>query len=184
MDGIDWFFLPALISAASTALTAAAPWVAGASAAVGAYGAIKAGKQQSASLKGQAAAAETEARIAELGVKQTAARRTEALMADIGAIRARRATQNVGANSGSAVVAEKAYEKEYLQSMRSEILNQRYGIVSRLTSAAGLRAGAKGAMLSGYASAVGSLAGGFASFGSTSGPSAKNMTYAQKVARG
>lgn len=123
----------------------------------------QAGRQQAASLKGQAAAQELEARVAELGVKQTAARRMEALLADLGAIRTRRATQNVGVG-GSALVAEKGYEKEYLQALRADILNQRYGIVSRNTNAAALRQGAKATMTSTYAGMFGDVARGFGNF--------------------
>lgn len=125
---------------------------------------IQAGRQQSASLKSQAASAEMEARIAELGVKQTAARRMEGLLADLGAIQTRRATQNV-AVGGSGLVAEKAYEKEYLTGLRSDILNQRYGIVARRSNAASLRAGASAANISGYAGAISTLSGGFQRWG-------------------
>jgi hypothetical protein len=147
-------------------------WLAAAAASsfVGAGLSIKAGKQQAQSMADQAAAAEMEARVAGIDIKQTQARRTEALVADLGAIRARRATMNVGATSASAISAEKGYEKEYLQSLRSDILAKRYGVVSRLTSARGLRIGAKGAMISGYASAAGNLAQGFSQIAST-GPS-------------
>ena len=124
---------------------------------------IAGGYQQSKSLKSQAATQEMEARVAELGVKQTTARRMEALVADLGAIRTKRATQNVG-TGGSALVAEKGYEKEYLRSLRSDILNQRYGIVAQRSNAASLRQGAKAAVTSGYAGAVSSLGSGFSSF--------------------
>lgn len=120
-------------------------------------------RQQSASLKGQAAAADLEAKVAELGVKQTAARRMEALLADLGAIRTKRATQNVGVG-GSAMVAEKAYEKEYLTALRADILNQRYGIVNKNTEAGALRSGARATMLSAYAGITGDIARGFGNF--------------------
>lgn len=138
-------------------------WTAVASTAISTGFQIAGAKQQSASLKSQAATQEMEARVAELGVKQTAARRMESLVADLGAIRTRRATQNVGVG-GSALVAEKGYEKDYLRSLRSDILNQRYGIVAANSNAASLRAGASGAMLSGYAGAVSTVANGFSSF--------------------
>ena len=109
--------------------------------------------------------AELEAKVAELGVKQTAARRMDALLADLGAIRTMRATHNVGADSGSAIAAEKGYENDYLQSLRADILSQRYGIVSRLTEASGLRAGARAATIGGYGDAFSSIARGFAQFG-------------------
>jgi len=125
---------------------------------------IQAGRQQAASLKGQAAGAEMEARIAELGIKQTTARRMEGLLADLGAIQTRRATQNV-AVGGSALTAEKSYEKEYLSSLRSDILNQRYGVVAKRTEASSLRSGARAANISGYASAISTLAGGFQKWG-------------------
>lgn len=145
-------------------------WVATAvvATATSAFMSIQSGRQQAASLKGQAAGQELEAKVAELGVKQTAARRMEALMADLGAIRSHRAAQNVGVG-GSAMVAEKSYEKEYLTSLRSDILNQRYGIVSRLTNADALRSGARASVLSGYAGAVGDIARGFGNFAGGSG---------------
>lgn len=127
---------------------------------------LKAASDQSRSLKNQAATAQMEARVAELGVTQTAARRMEALVADLGAIQAKRATQNVTLG-GSAAVATNAYEKEYLSSLRSDILNQRYGIVAKNQEAASLRAGAKATMLSGYANAFSSIAGGFQSYSRT-----------------
>lgn len=135
-------------------------WTAVATTAVSAFGQMKAASQQSASLKAQAATQEMEARVVELGVKQTAARRMEALVADLGAIRTRRATQNVTAG-GSALAAEKGYEKEYLTALRSDILNQRYGIVARNANAAQLRSGAKAAMFSGYTGAISTVANGF-----------------------
>lgn len=125
---------------------------------------IAGAKQQAKSLRSQAATQEMEARVAELGIKQTTARRMESLLADLGAIRTKRATQNV-AGGGSAMVAEKAYEKEYLQGLRSDILNQRYGLVARRGQADALRTGARAATLSGYAGAVSTIAGGFASYG-------------------
>lgn len=128
---------------------------------------IQAGKQQAQSMKDQAAAAEMEARVAGLDIKQTTARRNEALVADLGAIRARRATMNVGATGASAIAAEKGYEKEYLQTLRSDILAKRYGVVNRLTQAGGLRAGSKGALISGYASAAASLTNAFSNLGAT-----------------
>lgn len=128
---------------------------------------IQGGRQQAQSMRDQAAAAEMEARVAGLDVKQTSARRTEALVGDLGAIRARRATMNVGSTSASAIAAEKGYEKDYLRTLRSEILGKRYGVVSRLTNASGLRAGANGAMISGYASATATLAQGFNQFASS-----------------
>lgn len=88
----------------------------------------------------------------------------EALMADLGAIRTRRATQNVAAG-GSAMVAEKAYEREYLTALRADILNQRYGIVARRAEADQLRQGARASMLSGYANAISTLGSGFMAFG-------------------
>lgn len=139
-------------------------WIALSITAVSAGFQIQAGRQQAASLKGQAAGAEMEARIAELGVKQTAARRMEGLLADLGAIQTRRATQNV-AVGGSALTAEKAYEKEYLTGLRSDILNQRYGIVAKRTEASSLRSGARAANISGYAGAISTLAGGFQKWG-------------------
>jgi hypothetical protein len=139
-------------------------WVALSITAISAGFQIQAGRQQAASLKGQAAGAEMEARIAELGVKQTAARRMEGLLADLGAIQTRRATQNV-AVGGSALVGEQAYEKEYLTGLRSDILNQRYGIVAKRTEASSLRSGAHAANLSGYASAISTMAGGFQKWG-------------------
>ena len=125
---------------------------------------LMASGQQAKSMRGQAAAKDLEARVAELGVKQTAARRMESLMADIGAIQAKRATSNVAATSGSAVAAEGGYEKEYLRTLRSDILSQRYNIVGRRSEASALRVGAKATMISGYANALGTAVGGFAQF--------------------
>ena len=45
------------------------------------------GEQQSKDAKSSAKAADLEARVAEIGVNQTAARRTETLVADLGAIK-------------------------------------------------------------------------------------------------
>lgn len=161
-------------------------WLAAAavSSAVGAYSSIQAGKQQARSMRDQAAAAEMEARVAELDITQTTARRTEALIADLGAIRARRATANVGAGSGSAVAAEKGYEKEYLQSLRADILAKRYGVVSRLTHARGLRIGAKNAMISGYLSAAGQVLDGFAKFSGGSPGTSTSSSNASGPASG
>lgn len=126
---------------------------------------LMASSQQSKAMRGQAAAADLEARIAELGVKQTAARRMESLVADIGAIQAKRATTNVAATSGSAVAAEQGYEKEYLRTLRSDILSQRYNIVGRRSEASNLRIGARGAMISGYANAISSGVSAYGAFG-------------------
>lgn len=119
--------------------------------------------QQSKDLRRQARVKDLEAEIAELGVKQLAARRMESLKADIGAIQARRATMNVSATSGSAVAAEQGYEKEYLRTLRSDILSGRYNIVARRNEASSLRVGARGAMISGYANALGKTASAFSS---------------------
>lgn len=142
-------------------------WIAAAVtvAAVGVGTNIAAGKAQSRALRVQAANSELEAKVAEVGVRQTAARQMEALVTDLGAIRARRATQNVSADSASALAAEKGYEKDYLRNLRTDILQQRYGIQARISNASGLRMGARAAMLSGYAGAISSAAGSFATFG-------------------
>ena len=126
---------------------------------------LKASEQQAKSLRGQAAAKDLEARVAELGVKQTAARRMESLVADIGAIQARRATMNVSATSGSSVAASQGYEKEYLRTLRSDILSQRYNIVGRRSEASQFRIGARGAEISGYANALSTATKAFAAFG-------------------
>lgn len=147
-------------------------WVAVAGIAVGVIGAglnVASGNAQRKNLRAQADAQELEARVAEIGVKQTAARRMEALVADIGAIRARRATQNVGAESASAVAAERGYEKEYLRNMRTEILQQRYGISSRMANAQGLRVSGGAAQLGGYAGAASSIGGALMAFGGGGG---------------
>ncbi len=106
MVEIAWIFLAAPLIAGAAAAAAPAAAAVGASwlggAALGAAG-LSAGlglmgaSEQARSLRGQARAKELEARIAELGVKQTAARRMESLVADIGAIKARRATMNISA---------------------------------------------------------------------------------------
>jgi hypothetical protein len=142
-------------------------WVAAtfATAVVGAGLSYSSGRAQSGALKQQAANQELEAKVAEIGVKQTAARQMEGLLTDLGAIRARRATQNVSADSASAIAAEKGFERDYMRNLRTDILQQRYGIQARISNASGLRAGANAAMLSGYANAVSSIAGSFASFG-------------------
>ncbi len=126
---------------------------------------LKGAEQQAKSLRGQAAAKDLEARVAELGVKQTAARRMESLVADIGAIQARRATMNVSATSGSAVAASQGYEKEYLRNLRTDILSQRYNIVGRRSDASQLRIGARGAMVSGFANALGTAASAYGQYG-------------------
>lgn len=149
----------------SWAVTAA--WAA---AGMGAHSARVGGEQQSKDAKSQAKAALLDARIAEFGVDQTAARRTEALLADLGAIRAHRASQNVEASSGSAVAAEKGYESDYLQTLRADILSQRYGIVQKQTEAAGLRGAARSAKVGGYATAATSIVGAFGSLGKTKPP--------------
>lgn len=142
-------------------------WIAAtfATAVVGAGMSIQSGRAQSKALGIQAANSELEAKIAEIGVAQTAARQMEGLLTDLGAIRARRATQNVSADSASAIAAEKGFTRDYMNNLRTDILQQRYGIQSRIANAAGLRAGAGAAMLSGYAGAVSSIGGSFASFG-------------------
>jgi len=145
MDEIAWFWI------AATALTAGLG--------------LMASSQQSKSMRNQARAKDVEAQVAELGVKQTAARRMESLMADIGAIQAKRATSNVAATSGSAVAAEGGYEKEYLRTLRSDILSQRYNIVSRRSEASALRVGARATMISGYANALGSAVSAYGTFG-------------------
>jgi hypothetical protein len=142
-------------------------WVAAtfATAAIGAGMSISAGRANSQSLRTQAANSELEAKVAEIGVRQTAARQMESLLTDLGAIRARRATQNVSADSASAIAAEKGFERDYMRNLRTDILQQRYGIQARISNATGLKAGANAAMLSGYAGAVSSLSGSFANFG-------------------
>jgi hypothetical protein len=151
-------------------------WIAAAAVSVAALGAglsYVSGRTQSKSLKQQAANQELEAKVAEIGVQQTAARQMEGLLTDLGAIRARRATQNVGAGSASAIAAEKGFERDYMRNLRTDILQQRYGIQARISNASGLRAGANAAMLSGYAGAVSSIAGSFASFGGGGGGGGK-----------
>lgn len=142
-------------------------WVAAsfAVAAVGAGLSVQSGRAQSKALGMQAANAELEAKVAEIGVKQTAARQMENLLTDLGAIRARRATQNVGVESASALAAERGFERDYMRNLRTDILQQRYGIQARIANASGLRAGAGAAMLSGYANAVTTLGQSFANFG-------------------
>lgn len=142
-------------------------WVAAtfAAAAVGAGMSVASGRSQSKALNQQAASSELEAKVAEIGVAQTAARQMESLVTDLGAIRARRATQNVAANSASALAAEAGYERDYMRKLRTDILQQRYGIQARISNAMGLRAGANAAMLSGYANGISSIEGSFATFG-------------------
>ncbi len=50
---------------------------------------------------------------------------------------------------------EAGYEKEYLRNLRTDILSQRYNIVSRRSDASQLRAAARGSMVSGFANAIG-----------------------------
>jgi len=145
MDEIAWFWMiPAALSAAFS---------------------ISAGNAQNAQYKSEAAAAELEARVAQLGIKQTTANRLQSLSADIGAIRARRAAQNVASTSGSAMVAEAGYEKEYLSRLRADILSQRYNVVGLKTKASSLRIAGKSAQISGYANAITSAMNSYASFG-------------------
>lgn len=142
-------------------------WIAAsfAVATVGAGLSIQSGRAQSKALGIQAANSELEAKIAEIGVKQTAARQMESLLTDLGAIRARRATQNVSADSASAVAAERGFERDYMRNLRTDILQQRYGIQARISNASGLRAGAGAAMLSGYANAITTIGNNFSNFG-------------------
>jgi hypothetical protein len=63
------------------------------------------------------------------------------------------------------VAAEGGYEKEYLRTLRSDILSQRYNIVSRRSEASALRDGARATMVSGYANALGTAVSAFGQFG-------------------
>lgn len=124
------------------------------------------GKKQGEALDEAASQKELEARVAKLGVKQTSARRREALLADLGAISARRATQNV-AMTGSAAVAERSFEREYLRSLRQETIQGLYDVQGRRTAARGLRMDARSSTMGGIASAIGQIGGGFFSIGGT-----------------
>lgn len=126
---------------------------------------LSAGNAQSSQYKSEALAADLEARVAELGIKQTTASRLKGLQADIGAIRARRAAQNVAASSGSAVAAEAGYENEYLAKLRADILSQRYNVVGIRSKASSLRVAAKNAKISGYANAITSIVSSYSAFG-------------------
>jgi hypothetical protein len=147
MGEIDWWWL------LPTALSAGAG-----------YFSYKAGKAQSQQLKADAAAKEIEAKVADLGVKQLAGQRMAALVADLGAIRTQFATRNVEATSGSAVAAQRGYERESLDALFNDVLSARYQGVGARSAARGLRMGSSAALASGYAGALSNIAQGWSSF--------------------
>jgi len=128
-----------------------------ASSVVSAGSSIMSGNARSRSLAAEAGAAEYNAKIADLGVKQIGAQRSMELDTALGAIDTARAERGLSLDSPTAIAINDAVTREHNSAMRAEELDKRLEAQGYRAQARAKLSEAKSAKVQGYVGAFGSL---------------------------
>ncbi|MEL7111395.1 MAG: hypothetical protein AAGK93_00475 [Pseudomonadota bacterium] len=124
---------------------------------VAGFGSLFAGSAQSASLKGQAQAAELDAKISALRAKQVAGQRTEELNDVLSAINSIRSARRVGLDSATGRAIRDDRRRKGKEQRNSDVLTELMGRDRSRARASSLRSQARVAPVMGFVSALGDL---------------------------